>query len=332
MKGMKYYKLPLLLVAVFLLSFVSCSDDGELKGLFASSSETEPFLKISSDSLEYEAGDYKTEVSAQKVKVSCNTGWAFDNVPEWIEVTPMSGTGDTIVSIKPKIWDKLESRKWTLQINADRLRDSIVLLQTRFKPYIDVQRRLDFKESSDTTFTLKCNTKWTIEYLEGDWYEITPLTGEGDCNIKVTNLSNNLWDEESGSINCYLNNYNGQENHRTMKLIRKSTYKLDIAENQRDHEVSKNGGIASFYIDSNVRWKMSPSGDISNWMTIVVNEREIIDFSRDITGDTSATIRISIDSLKKNQENVDSYLFVTCDNDSLNYPREPIKVVIKQNP
>ena len=105
-----------------------------------------------------------------------------------------------------------------------------------------------------------------------------------------------------------------------------------------DFTLYKGGGKVSFDIISNVAWRMSISGDVSNWDSIRIGNRPTLSgFSNhipDISGNNDAEVIVFLKKLMMDENKV-SWLFIKCEDDSLNKTRpggESIKITIKQNP
>ena len=317
-------RLKFLFAATILLALISC-DRVDLEGLTASDKEVLPELHLSQNELSYEAGDYNTEVSKQLIFLSCNTKWEIVNVPEWLDVKPLLGKGNDTISIKPTQWDKLKHREWTLRIKADRLRDSIIIKQTPFRPIIKPEKTsIEFKEPNDSVsfFTLTCNSQWIIDYNR-DWFEINPSEGLGTTEIQVKRIVPGLWEGNEERIMCKLANYEESKFVKSVMIKQDPLYKLDIqttSQTPMEYHFSKEENVAVFYIWSNVQWKMSPGGQYkSHWIKIDVDGREIRDFENDITGVNNATIKLTVGSVNNFDDTVESNLSITCDNDSLCY-------------
>ncbi|WP_339706843.1 BACON domain-containing protein [Algoriphagus aquimarinus] len=91
---------PFRFLGFFLFSALAIFSCGETE-------DPEPIIfTVSSNSVQFEA-----EGGSQIISITSNSTWTIEAASSWLEVTPMSGTGNTQITLKASSSDLLEARE-----------------------------------------------------------------------------------------------------------------------------------------------------------------------------------------------------------------------------
>ena len=191
MKRTITYLFPSLAVIAVTAILAACSDV-DIKGYYISNdyikSDTEITLDGNSGNTTYQ--------------VVTDGPWTFVNVPSWLTISPMSGSGITNVSISmadnPSAVDERTTQIVLRTSNQER---SISVTQKPAKEFIesDIITQTWTAAGGTERFSIRTNTNWTLN-LTGTFFTATPMSGSGNATITVTCQQLDSEDQRIGSL------------------------------------------------------------------------------------------------------------------------------------
>lgn len=179
-------------IVVSIAVIVTACSDVDIKGYYISSDYLKSDAEITLD------GNGKSTL----YKVVTNGAWSFVNLPSWVTVSPMSGNGDTDVTItttdNPSA---IEERKGQMTLRTANQERTITLVQRPAREYIESDIiTLTFQPDGGTErFSIRSNTSWTLN-LTGNFFSTTPTSGTGNATFTVVCDVNNDEEQRMGSL------------------------------------------------------------------------------------------------------------------------------------
>ena len=179
-------------IVVSIAAIVTACSDVDIKGYYISSDYLKSDAEITLD------GNGKSTL----YKVVTNGAWSFVNLPSWVTVSPMSGNGDTDVTItttdNPSA---IEERKGQMTLRTANQERTITLVQKPAREYIESDIiTLTFQPDGGTErFSIRSNTSWTLN-LTGNFFSTTPTSGTGNATFTVVCDVNNDEEQRMGSL------------------------------------------------------------------------------------------------------------------------------------
>lgn len=181
-----------LLFAIHLMMVLTACSDVDIKGYYISSdyikSDAEIVLEGNNGSVAY--------------TVVTDGAWSFANVPSWMTISPMSGFGETIVTItmtdNPSAVDVRNTQITLRTSNQER---TINVSQKPAKEYIesDIITQTYSAAGGTEKFSIRTNTNWTLN-LTGSFFTASPMSGSGNATITVVCQPQESEDQRIGSL------------------------------------------------------------------------------------------------------------------------------------
>lgn len=212
-------------------------------------------LSITPDEIEvdYSAGTTNFEVKS-------NSDWTINNDSGWLVISPLSGNGDTTVTVSYDDNDLFESRTSFIEITTGSITDTVTVIQAA--------RPMEYINLSQNTATVPFNSGQLELDIEAniDWYYVN------NYDWITLNRKNNT-QNDTLVINYTQNN---NSNQRMAELVLtndtitsvfnliQSGSNVYINISKRSWDVSKNSGNVTFYIESNQDWTLIPK---VNWLS-----------------------------------------------------------------
>ena len=172
-----------LVIAVTIAAIVTACSDVDIKGYYISGDYIKTEAEIILD------GNGKNST----YKVVTNGAWSFANVPSWITVTPMSGSGETDVIITPKDNPSAtQERTGQMTLRTSNQERIISLTQKTAHEFFESDIiTLTFQPDGGTErFSIRSNTSWSLN-LTGNFFSVTPTTGSENTTFTVICEINN---------------------------------------------------------------------------------------------------------------------------------------------
>ena len=188
----------------------SCTSDIEpygatLSGSGSHNQEKTPTLSVSPTSVTLNSdGKATASVSATE-----GLSWNVADVPSWLSVSPLTGTGNATLSLTAKEDNpsaEARSTTITLSTSSSTLRCQLVVTQPGVQLQLNVSpTTVDFTAAGGTqTLTITSNTTWSILNNASFWLKCNNTTGkvegEGNATITLTATENTTVNENSGEL------------------------------------------------------------------------------------------------------------------------------------
>ena len=191
---MKIVKYLFVMAAMLLLA--SCSKDVD--------------VKLSNDNLQFEAAGGSAEVN-----VESNGAWQVSDVPEWLTISPLSGEGNSSLSVSCLANTGSQARSAQIKVTTKDNVATFAVNQAFFEgDFISLtpdSLNCDF-QGGEFTIKVEANCDWSIAALP-NWIQCEPMSGSHSANVTMTihrydvssenNREYNV-DFVSGELHCYL--------------------------------------------------------------------------------------------------------------------------------
>ena len=251
MKGIKNIQVLLLSLLILL---GGCNDDLADKGYYASNN----YFKIGSGVI-----NFSDDVETVTVPIESKGPWNITNIADWLDVSPISGSGSGFFSVKAtENPSSTESRLDTLYVHHD---DLISKLQVKQTPsvykfvYTPTQLEFGSNETGKKTVTLDNNTIWTVSNTKG-WCHVSPTSGKGSAELQVY---------------CDVNSTNAERKDViTIKTVKGESYEIPVTQSgtefylkispEKLEKFKRGGGKQEIQILSNSEWTITSS---DGWCT-----------------------------------------------------------------
>lgn len=176
----------------------------------------DPYLTLSPTELSFDAGRSK-----RTVNIESNTVWSFEELPEWLTVTPCEGSGNSSVEIETSVNSGTTIRSCSFNVTADTVTKTINVSQScdtdsPFKPDVYEQNGLVYISSRSFDFNEETDSPEHIEYklgANGTWteYNDEPLevvrTVDTTIYARVCDEAGNISQETSFTLENTLGEY-----------------------------------------------------------------------------------------------------------------------------
>lgn len=251
---MKKVKNMHLLLLLLLVVQASCNDDLADKEYYANNN----YFSIGSGLINFSDG-----VETVTISVESKGPWNITNIPDWIDVSPKSGSGTGSFSVSAtKNPLSIESRSDTLYVHHDGLTS---LLQVKQAPsaykFVFTPTQLEFgsNETGKKAVTLDNNTTWTASNTKG-WCHVSPTSGKGITELQVY---------------CDVNSTNAERKDIiTIKTAKGESHEIPVTQSgtefylktspEKLEKFKRGGGKQEIQILSNSEWTITSS---DGWCT-----------------------------------------------------------------
>lgn len=137
------------------------------------------------------------------VNVTSNTTWTTSGVPDWITLTPSSGTGNTAVSVAYSSNEEYNSRSATISFAVDGITRELEISQAakEFVAELSIDKSSVSATDTASEFTLQVssNTTWSTSDVP-NWVVLTPSQGSGDTSVTVNIRENSTAEQRVAQI------------------------------------------------------------------------------------------------------------------------------------
>lgn len=243
----------------------------------------EPTLSVDESELEFSAGG-----ETLSFNISSNTEWEISNTPEWLSVSPSTGSGDKRINVKSSENPSISNRTGKLRIRATKnssLYSEIAIKQLGTNVVLNVDNKsINFEaEGGSQTISVTSNSGWNISGNPG-WlyaepsYSYAPSSG---TETKIVTIRANE-NTTSNDRDCVLNITTSDGKYSTAVAIKQERKKEILSISGLDapfiYEAGSQMTAQELYITCNSSWSISGKPD---WLDITP-----------ISGEGNATVKV----------------------------------------
>ena len=132
--------------------------------------------------------------SAGKFNIITGKQWSISGVPDWLELSAVSGTGNATVVVTAK--ENLEEEERTAELTVmvgGKNENEIIEVTQNYEKLIVTPTKIDinYSKNSTGTFNITIGKQWSISGVP-DWLELSAVSGTGNSKIYVTALTDNI--------------------------------------------------------------------------------------------------------------------------------------------
>lgn len=216
--------------------------------------------------VEVSFGKDSQEIEAQggsfEVEVKSNGDWTIDATPEWLTVSPMSGTGNTMLTLTAQPNNTSDSRSGEVKAST-KDNTAIMTITQGFGTFLTLSpTSIECGEAGgEFNVSVASNINWAVSQLP-DWATCTPMEGEG--NATVTLAIAPVVDELSTSREADVVFGNG-EKHLTLHLTQHPDPQITISATPDLLEMVCGGESKPLAVSCDGAWTASATAD---WVTL----------------------------------------------------------------
>ena len=140
-------------------------------------------LEVSPKTMNFEAQG----AAEQTVTVTANDEWTVTGAPDWLVVTPTSGSGNGSFTVKPNDYSGFVLRDADITVTCLELSSVVKVTQLAVTPSIAVDTKeatLDYN-GGGVNLKITSNAPWVIT-SDADWVTAKPSTGNGNADVVLT--------------------------------------------------------------------------------------------------------------------------------------------------
>lgn len=150
-------------------------------------------ITVSQKAFEFDetAASYSYEAlspGSTRVQISGMGDWTVQNIPDWVSVSPISGSGDEVITISPKQNLETRMREVTLYVTSslnESIRKPITLKQEAFR-FDETAEHLSFDalDPARRQVSIACMGEWNVSG-DPEWVSVSPMSGANDGMISI---------------------------------------------------------------------------------------------------------------------------------------------------
>ena len=225
------------------------------------------------------------EIAAQggilEAGLESNGEWNINSVPDWITVSPTSGTGNATLTLNVLPNSTIETR--TCEIKATTKDNTAVMTVTQaFGVFLTISpESFECGEAGgEFDVTVSSNDNWSVTNLP-DWIMCSATSGSGDATITLT-VHAIIGDMSSDrEANVVIGN---EQIQKTLHVVQHLDPQISISVAPGQVEMPWEGGLATLNVTCEGAWTASTTVD---WIALDKTEGE---------GDTELTVTVSENS------------------------------------
>lgn len=186
---------------LFILSFCSCSEEGDLDVIISDILFTA--LSVNKESLAFDANG-----GQQTLTISSNESWDCSWPSNWISVSKNAGTGteDITITANPNPLAEIRTGIITIATTNGAKSVTISLTQSYITTLSLDKESLTFEVGGgQQTLNIKCNDGWRCSWSM-NWIGVSKNTGTGNEELTVTAYPNTTSYNRSGNISFVTTN------------------------------------------------------------------------------------------------------------------------------
>ncbi|MCQ2071723.1 MAG: Ig-like domain-containing protein [Bacteroidaceae bacterium] len=190
-----------------------------------------------------------------QIQVTSNAPWKFcDGMPEWLTVTPSSGTGNASVTVEVKKNNNADSRQYRIYITPAAV-DSpleIDVFQAGHTLAADSTALHFSARAGQLTFQLESDADW-VAGSDNGWISVSPTSGTGNETICVSATANESGTARTGIVSVEIEG-------RTIAIpVYQAGRYLTVSSKALDF--TSKGGSTQVSLSSNVDWTIESGAD-----------------------------------------------------------------------
>lgn len=217
------------------------------KGLYL---ETEKMLSFSS------------RAGAEKIELKSNVNWEVVSCPEWLSVTPTSGSGSEEITVSVAQNNSSNSRTGDIIFGVPGL--DITFSTTVVQSGITLTPGATFLQFTDKAgsqpLEITADGEWTSE-VDADWISISPISGKGDTTVSVSVSENTTEESRKGNI---IYRFDAKE---TVVTVLQAAKYFDI--DSESFTFTSAGGAHEISLGTNQKWSAQFEGDnVGTWLSL----------------------------------------------------------------
>lgn len=176
------------MTALVCLGFCSCGGDDE-----------EPSTPETALSVDVSALNFTSDGQSQTFRITSNADWTITGNPNWLSVSPASGSKDKNIVVTASENTSTSSRSCQLHITTDdgKISETISVQQAAQSEVLSITStdiNIGSEPGSSGTISITSNTGWNISGAS-DWLTLSSTSGDaGSTSITVTANSANKTD------------------------------------------------------------------------------------------------------------------------------------------
>lgn len=222
--------------------------------------------------VEISFGTDAQEIEAQggsfEVEVKSNGDWTIDATPEWLTVSPTSGTGNATLTLTAQPNNALESRSG--EVKASTKDNTATLTVTQgFGTFISLlPTSIESGEAGgEFTVSISANIAWAVSQLP-DWMTCTPMEGTGDVTVTlaINPISDEIADLREADVV-----FGNEETHATLHVTQTLDPQVTISVTPNILNVVSEGESKPILLTCDGVWT---STIIADWVTMDKTEGE----------------------------------------------------------
>lgn len=206
--------------------------------------------------------EFPVTASSAELQVLSNVPWQFaDGIPEWITVTPSSGTGNAVVTVNVTGHNSADPRQAKLSISPTAV-DSpceIDIFQAGHTLEADSTSLHFSSRAGQLTFNLESDAQW-VAGSSDTWISVSPASGFGSQTINVNVTANESETARTGSVVIGID-----DKTVTVPVYQAGQY---ISVSSKALDFTSKGGSTQVSLSSDTDWKIESGAD---WLTASVS-------------------------------------------------------------
>lgn len=164
--------------------------------IFACGKDVVPTLTLSTSQADVANVDGSIEIT-----VTSNSNWTATISDTWCTISPMSGSGNGVITITAANNFSTGSRTASLQVVCKELKKTAVINQSYSQLTIDNESLAFEKELGTKIIVITSNTKWQFEIpITASWLTSSAITGNGNSSITITAQANTTGPARTASV------------------------------------------------------------------------------------------------------------------------------------
>ena len=223
--------------------------------------------------------------SSQTVTVTANTDWKILSQPDWLVITPNSGNGNGLLTVKALANYSPDKREGTITVGKEgtTLKKTISVSQKAWV-FENLISNLSFDaDAGKQAVELQAEGNWTA-VASHDWITVSPTAGTGNGQIEVAVKENTTENQRSGVVEVTTS-----YGKLSIAVAQKGKY-FTVDGGQLAKTITSRGGTHRIQFQTNDSWtatntstwatlsKTSGKGDVDVTLTVAdnpsINSRE----------------------------------------------------------
>ena len=229
----------------------SCSD-ADIKGYYISSD----YIKSDAELL------LDGNAGTTSYHVVTNGSWSFSNVPSWLTVSPMSGTGEANVTITMTANPSAITQRTgqlTLQTGNESRVISVVQQPARESIEADANMPVFPAAGGKGQVSIRSNTNWTVS-VTGNFFTVTPEKGSENAALTVECQPNDSEQERTGYIDVV-----GSNGTSTRITVSQEGVSYTLVLSPDNVTVNAVGAVVKITLDGDAPWTATSNQE---WATL----------------------------------------------------------------